>query len=80
MHEHTLKYDYLVIALGSENNFFGNSDIEENAFTMKTIDDAIDLRNHIIKILEQANLEQDNHELRKKLVNFCSCWRGIQWC
>jgi NADH:ubiquinone reductase (H+-translocating) len=70
LHEHTLKYDYLVIALGSENNFFGNSDIEENAFTMKTIDDAIVLRNHIIKILEQANLEQDNHDLRKRLLTF----------
>ena len=70
MHEHTLKYDYLVIALGSENNFFGNSDIEENAFTLKTINDAIVLRNHIIKILEQANLEQDNHDLRKSLLTF----------
>ncbi len=70
LHEHTLKYDYLVIALGSENNFFGNSDVEENAFTMKTIDDAIDLRNHTIRILEQANLEQDNHDLRKSLLTF----------
>jgi NADH:ubiquinone reductase (H+-translocating) len=70
LHEHTLKYDYLVIALGSENNFFGNSDIEENAFTLKTINDAIVLRNHIIKILEQANLEQDNHDLRKRLLTF----------
>ena len=70
LHEHTLKYDYLVIALGSENNFFGNSDIEENAFTLKTINDAIVLRNHIIKILEQANLEQDNHDLRKSLLTF----------
>jgi NADH dehydrogenase len=68
--EHTLKYDYLVIALGSEDNFFGMSDIEENAFTMKTIKDAIILRNHIIKILEQANLEQDNHDLRKSLLTF----------
>lgn len=70
LHQHTLKYDYLVIALGSENNFFGNSDIEENAFTLKTINDAIVLRNHIIKILEQANLEQDNHDLRKSLLTF----------
>jgi NADH dehydrogenase len=68
--EHTLKYDYLVIALGSENNFFGMSEIEENAFTMKTIDDAIILRNHMINILEQANLEQDNHDLRKSLLTF----------
>ena len=37
LREHTLKYDYLVIALGSENNFFGMSEIEENAFTMKTV-------------------------------------------
>ena len=68
--EHTLKYDYLVIALGSENNFFGMSEIEENAFTMKTIDDAIILRNHLINVLEQANLEQDNHDLRKSLLTF----------
>ena len=68
--EHTLKYDYLVIALGSENNFFGMSEIEENAFTMKNIDDAIILRNHMINILEQANLEQDNHDLRKSLLTF----------
>ena len=69
-HEHTLKYDYLVIALGSENNFFGNKDIENNSFTMKSIDDAIALRNHIIRILEQANIEQDNHDLRKSLLTF----------
>lgn len=68
--EHTLKYDYLVIALGSDDNFFGMSDIEENAFTMKTINDAIVLRNHMIKILEQANLEQDDHDLRKSLLTF----------
>ena len=46
------------------------SEIEENAFTMKTIDDAIILRNHVINILEQANLEQDNHDLRKSLLTF----------
>jgi NADH:ubiquinone reductase (H+-translocating) len=69
-HEHTLTYDYLVIALGSENNFFGNKDIENNSFTMKSIDNAIALRNHIIRILEQANLEQDNHDLRKSLLTF----------
>jgi len=69
-HEHTLNYDYLVIALGSENNFFGNKDIENNSFTMKSIDDAIALRNHIIRILEQANIEQDNHDLRKSLLTF----------
>jgi NADH:ubiquinone reductase (H+-translocating) len=70
LHEHISKYDYLVIALGSENNFFGNSDIEENAFALKTINDGIVLRNHLIEILEQANLEQDSHDLRKRLLTF----------
>src|SRR5712691_13387450 len=66
-----LKYDHLVIALGSENNLFGMTDIEENAFTMTTIDDAFILRNHIINILEQAsNLEEHNRELLKNLLTF----------
>ena len=69
-HDHKLRYDYLVIALGSENNFFGNSNIQENAFTLKTITDAIILRNHLIKVLEQANIEQDDKELRKSLLTF----------
>lgn len=56
--QHLIKYDYLVIALGSQNNFFGKSDVQENAFTMTSIDDAITLRNHIINVLEQANLEE----------------------
>jgi len=70
LHKHIFKYDYLVIGLGSEDNFFGNDDIEKNAFTLKTINDAIILRNHIIKILEQANLEQNDIDLRKSLLTF----------
>src|SRR5919197_3014110 len=63
--QHVLEYDYLIIALGRETNFFGMEDIERHSFTMKTIDDAIVLRNHIINILEQASLEQENSNLRK---------------
>ncbi|MDR4492381.1 MAG: NAD(P)/FAD-dependent oxidoreductase [Candidatus Nitrosocosmicus sp.] len=69
-HKHTIPYDHLVIALGNENNFFGNTDIELNSFTLKSITDAIKLRNHLIKILEQVNLEQDNKDLRKSLLTF----------
>jgi len=68
--QHILKYDYLVIALGSENNFFKMADIEKHSFTMKDIGDAIILRNHIINMLEQANLEEHNKELRKSLLTF----------
>lgn len=64
-----LRYDHLVIALGSENNFCGLTAIEESAFTMTTIDDAFILRNHIINILEQAsNLEEHNRELLSSLL------------
>ena len=61
MHSHVLYYDYLVIALGSETNFFGNKELEKHSFTMKSIDDALILRNHIINVLEQASLEVNEH-------------------
>ena len=51
-----LSYDYLVIALGSETKFFGMTDIEEHAFTIKSWNDAIIIRNHVIHKLEQAEL------------------------
>jgi NADH dehydrogenase len=50
-----LYYDYLVIALGSQTKFFGMLDIQKNAFTIKTLNDAINLRNHIIYLLEQSD-------------------------
>ena len=46
------------------------SDLEQYAFTMKTIDDAIILRNHVINVLEQASLDQVNRVLRKSLLTF----------
>jgi NADH dehydrogenase len=51
-----LIYDYLVIALGSQTNFFGMSDIEKHALTIKSWNDAIIIRNHVIHQLEQAEL------------------------
>jgi NADH:ubiquinone reductase (H+-translocating) len=67
---HTLNYDYLVVALGSETNFFGMTEVARNAFTIKTISDAIVLRNHVINMLEQADLEHDDISLIKCLMTF----------
>ena len=67
---HILGYDHLVIALGGETNFFGIPGVRENCFTMKDIDDAIFLRNHILNSLEQANLEKANVELTTQLLTF----------
>ncbi|KFM20984.1 NADH dehydrogenase protein [Marine Group I thaumarchaeote SCGC RSA3] len=50
----SLHYDFLVVALGSETNFFGMSDLEKNAYQMKTLNDAVMVRNRMIDMLEQA--------------------------
>ena len=65
----SIHYDYLIIALGSETNFFGMPDVEKNAYTMKTLNDAVVLRNRAIDMLEQADNET-NPILRKSLLNF----------
>lgn len=62
-----LNYDYLVVALGSETNFFGMNDLENNSFEMKTLNDAVIVRNRIIDMLEQANNESDTNT-RKSLL------------
>jgi len=64
-----LEYDYLVTALGGKTNFFGNKNIEKYALTIKTLGDAITLRNHIISILESADQEEDPG-LLSKLMTF----------
>jgi len=50
----TLDYDILVLAMGTETNFFGNQQIEKYALPMKTIDDALELRNHVLLQLEKS--------------------------
>jgi len=67
---HTLKYDYLVLALGGKTNFFGMTEVANNALTIKSIGDAIVLRNHIISMLEQADIEHEDIELRRSLMTF----------
>jgi NADH:ubiquinone reductase (H+-translocating) len=67
--EAMLEYDYLVLALGSKDNFFGNNNIEEFAFTIKTLEDAIAIRNHVISVLECADQERDQI-LQEQLLRF----------
>jgi len=67
---HILKFDYLVIALGNETNFFGMDNVTKNSFTIKTIGDAIVLRNQVINMLEQADIEHEDIDLRKGLMTF----------
>ena len=57
-HQHDLEFDQLVIALGSTTNFFGIRGLEHRALTMRTLGDAIHLRNRVIGMLEEAESEE----------------------
>ncbi len=56
-HWHNLKYDHLVLALGGVTNFHGIPGLAERAHTMKTLGDAIALRNQLIAHLEEADFD-----------------------
>jgi len=64
-----IPYDYLVIALGEVTNFYGMPGMLENAMPFRTLADAIALRNHVIHVLEEADVEEDA-DLRRKLLTF----------
>ncbi len=49
-----IAYDYLVIATGADTNFFGNEQIEEHALPMKSVGEALHLRNTILQNIENA--------------------------
>jgi NADH:ubiquinone reductase (H+-translocating) len=63
-----LHYDYLVLAVGTESNFFGIENVKQHALPMKTIDDALNLRNHLLLSMEKAVRTSDSLE-REKLLN-----------
>jgi NADH:ubiquinone reductase (H+-translocating) len=67
---HVLKYDYLVVAMGNETNFFGMEDVATHAYTIKSLGDAIVLRNHVINMLEQADIEHEDKSLKESLMTF----------
>jgi NADH dehydrogenase len=56
-HHHDLEFGQLVIALGSVSNFFSLPGVEQHSLTMKSLGDAIALRNHVIACLEEADTE-----------------------
>ncbi len=65
----TLSYDHLVLATGAETNYFGMENVKRHALPMKTVDDAIALRNHFLSQFEAAAREADP-AIRKKRLTF----------
>ncbi len=70
-----LSYDILVMATGTETNFFGNKNIAEKSLPMKTISDALSLRNVILTRLDRAT-RIENDEERKKHLTFVIAGAG----
>ena len=56
-HNHELSYEQLILALGSGTNFFGLPGVETSCLTLKTLSDAVAIRNRLITHLEEANSE-----------------------
>lgn len=63
-----IRFDHLVLALGSVSNYFGNGNIKRFAFDFKSLLDAIRIRNHVIDMFERADREPDAAKRRESLT------------
>ncbi len=71
-----LEFDSLVLALGSTTNFYGLPGVAENALPMKTLSDAMSLRNHVIAVFEHADQESEP-KTRKSMLTFVVAGGGF---
>ena len=65
-----IHYDYLILAAGATTNFFGMKEVEEHSFGMKTIQEALHIRNHVIHEFERASKPYRTPADRKKRMTF----------
>ncbi len=75
-HTHDLPYDQLVLALGAATNFFNLPGVENSCLTVKTLGDAITIRNQLVTHLEEANSECAAGE-RQPLLTFVVAGGGF---
>jgi NADH dehydrogenase len=61
--------DYLILATGSETDWFGNDAVAETALPLKTLGNAMRLRNHVLACLERAS-QADSDEERRRFLTF----------
>jgi NADH:ubiquinone reductase (H+-translocating) len=76
VHHRELTYDQLVLALGSVSNFYHIPGMEEHALTMKTLGDALAIRNRAIDALELADGEPDEN-VRKAMMTVVAVGAGF---
>lgn len=67
LHNGELEYDRLIFATGAETNYFGMENVRKNAIPMKTLNDAIEMRNKLLQRMERASICKNSKERRKYL-------------
>jgi NADH dehydrogenase len=76
-HAHVIGYDHLVVALGNVTDFRGQPGLPEHAIPFKDLGDAVRLRNHVIRALEEAAIEDHDTKLREQLLTFVVAGGGF---
>jgi NADH dehydrogenase len=74
--ELNFEFDHLLLALGSETNFFDMQGVRDWSVTMKNLSDASLLRNRIVALLEDATLQTDD-KTRRQLLTFVTAGGGF---
>lgn len=72
----TLEYDHAVFALGSVTEFRGSTGLYEHALPFKNLADALNIRNHLIDVIDTAQVT-DDPELKKQLLTFVVAGGGF---
>ena len=65
-----IAYDYLILAAGATTNFFGMENVEKYSYGMKTLQEAVHIRNHVLHMFERANKCEDSEEERRRMLSF----------
>jgi NADH dehydrogenase len=76
-HPHVIEYDHLVLALGNVTDFRGLRGLPEHALPFKNLGDALHIRNHVIRTLEEAAIAHHDAEFRKQLLTFVVAGGGF---
>jgi NADH:ubiquinone reductase (H+-translocating) len=64
-----IAYDYLILSMGGQTNFFGMQEVEQHGFQLKNVESAVETRNHLLHIFEETSREVDV-ERRRALLTF----------
>ena len=65
-----IAYDYLIVSAGATTNYFGLESVEKYSYGMKTIQETLHIRNHVLHMFERANKQLDSEAVRRQMLTF----------